>query len=168
MLVLWDDENQSYTRDNNGVKLNVIVLYDWFGSIWENMPLLFLSKSFNGNSNRDETKDSSIEVQKGRACRHIACPTRHMASWTWFTLLAIWWVGCCPSYSPYGEFDMARTTCHMASWTRFILLDVWRVGHGSSILAIWRVGQSSSYSPYGEFDMSCPTRRWFSGKRGEF
>lgn len=57
MLVLWDDENQSYSRYNDDVKLIVTVLYDWFESLWENMFWYFYCKVSrdDGESNKGET-----------------------------------------------------------------------------------------------------------------
>ena len=65
MSVLWNSGNQLYSRDNHGLKITVIVLYDQSKLIRENKSSSFLSYSFNVNSDRDETRDCLTEIRRG-------------------------------------------------------------------------------------------------------
>ncbi|KAF3560707.1 hypothetical protein DY000_02016340 [Brassica cretica] len=92
--------------------------------------------SFNGNSDREETRDSLIETQN-REFQRRECmawdgskssddeldeidPTSHWASWIWFIQLAQWRV------------ELVDPTRPMASWMWFVQLTQWRVRCGLS------------------------------------
>lgn len=179
MLVLWNDENQSYIWDNNGVKLIVIVSFDWFEILQENRYLLVLTWSFNGNSNWDEARISLVNPrrreQRGRrGGRCSMCPSSNVSRGSCF-VVALWRLDVEEVWSPVGDPEGAepfalwwpgeRRARHPLATQREMVQDSDPEGDGPGRLLVtqrkmvqiawwrtgcWRPGRKWSKSPAGD------------------